>query len=280
MTQICSWPSYDFQQRYKNRWWFPKWLGNFTLFTLWHVDPCKRKGRSVRGDDSCGWFMRSGHGDPEVLAKIVSRFKFDWDRTFTSDDKRVYFCGLFCPNGDPHHSVQAIVLNLFFDAANVYFTVDGRSNWKKTRKWMQKNLFDILMFAENPTDSLFDGITRKFSDGAAESPRDREERIERMASCIYGWILREQRPWYRHPRWHINHWSIQIHPWQKIHRWLFARCAICKRGFKYGETPMGNWGGDKIWHQKCDAAQCPDPCSGSQLAQQAGVTPDKPWPRK
>jgi len=197
--------------------------------------------------------MRSGHGDQVKLEKIQKRFSEDWDRIFKSDSGNVYFCGLFCPNGDPHFSVQGIVLNLFFIASNVHFEVDGRSNWKKTRAWMQANLFDIMMFAENPTDSLFDGITRKFESGCGEphTPRAREERIERMASVIYGWILRQQRPWYKHPRWHIHHWKFQFHTWQYLKRGLFDRCSICGKGFKFGASVCGDWHGTRIWHDEC-----------------------------
>lgn len=206
----------------------------YDLATIWHVDPCKGPG----GDDSCGWFMRSHHGDAKVLEKIISRFEFDWDRIYQSkkesgDDEgfreHTYFCGLFKPDGDPHLSVHGIVLNLFFIAASVYFECDGRTNWRKSKRFMRQNLFDILMFAENPKDSLFDGITRKFQKGCGEEhdTEERKARIRNMASCIYGWILRQQRPWYRHPKWHFHHWKIQCLPIQRWMRWLKRRCKVC-----------------------------------------------------
>lgn len=237
-----------------------------SLITIWHRDPCRTKGRHVRSDDSCGWFMRAGHGDSKVLDKIVKRFEFDWDRTFKSDESHnIYFRGYFTPDGDPHLSVQGIVLNLFFIAAGVVFEIDGRSNWKKARRWMQRNLFDILLFAENPTDSLFDGITRTFEIGCGEkhTPKKREERIHSMAACIYGWILRETRPWYKHPRWHVWHWELQIHPLQTLKRWAFSRCCKCGRGFGWGYSPCSDgWGGGTgplwfrsergVYHANCD----------------------------
>lgn len=257
LTQICTFPSYEMRQRMECCRWIPNWLARLELFTLWHVDPA-RKGN----DDSCGWFMRAHHGNPEVLEKIIRRFDEDWDRTFTTkkedhdaDDghfvPKTYFCGYFFPEdagfGKPNMGVTAIVLNLFFLAAGVHFESDGRTNWRKARKFMQKNLFEIMLFAENPTDSLRDEIVRKWG-----TDSKRADRIESVATCIYGWILRNTRPWYRHPRWHVRHWRVQIHIWQQFHRWAFERCGKCGGRFHWGEVPCGDWNGTRIWHMRCD----------------------------
>lgn len=208
-----------------------------TLVTIWHVDP-EKDGT----DDSCGWFKRARHGDKSVVDKIVKAFEFDWDRTFTSDGTgKTYPCGFFLPSGKPFLSVQAIVLNLFYLAAGAYFSNDGHRNWKKSRKWMQKNLFEILMFAENPVDSLHDGITQKFGDDTigqteARVKHLRDERIRNMASCIYGWILRSEQKWWQHPRWHVQHWEVQIHFLRDLKRFLFSRCCKCGRGFSWGHS--------------------------------------------
>ena len=269
MTMICSFPTYPQQEWMRGKAWIPLFISNFELFTLWHVDP------NIRGnDDSCGWFKRARHGDKAVLEKIVKAFEYDWDRVFKPSrqdhdeedgplKERVYYCGYFYPigggNGAPHLSVHAIVLNLFLVAANEHFKVDGRTNWKKSRRWMQKNLFDILLFAENPFDSLHDSITRKFQIGCDEpyTKRERDERIRNIASTIYGWILRADQPWYRHPRWHINHWRFQFRWWQLIHRWLFVRCSKCGKRFKYQESVIGSWSGNQVWHGQCYDSKIP-----------------------
>lgn len=240
-----------------------------SLVTIWHVDP-EKDGT----DDSCGWFMRSRHGNKAVLERIIKRFEEDWDRVWKDDDKNdddasgnVYFRGLFCPNGDPHMSTQGIVLNLFFMAACEHFNQDGRHNWVKPRKWMQKNLFDILMFGENPTDSLFDSITRTFRDNTAQTKHQRDERIRNLAEIVYGWILRRERPWYRHPRWHIHHWEFQIHFTQTLKRWLFSRCCKCGKGFSWGYiTTTDSWHGKgprwfkgepNVYHSDCNRPASP-----------------------
>jgi len=47
------------------------------------------------------------------------------------------------------------------------------------------------------------------------------------------------RPWWkrpRYPRWHIWHWRLQVHPVQKLKRWMFSRCEQCGKRFKLGEA--------------------------------------------
>lgn len=238
-----------------------KWLKSkkkewqfYTLLTIWHVDPLKPGfGGS---DDTCGWFMRAHHGDKEVLEKIKNRIGENFDRVFEyrkddwNDDKKnagappdsVHFMGYFCPNGDPNFSVTGIVLNMFYDAASVYFQSDGRTMWKKARKFMRDNLFDIMMFAENPTDSLRDGIVGTFR--SSEKWR-RDEALEGYASTIYGWILRSERPWWRHPKWHVHHWEFNCPLLLNLKRWLFSRCCKCGKGFSFGYSPVSN-----NWHSK------------------------------
>jgi hypothetical protein len=223
-----------------------------TFITIWHVDP-----ETDRSDDSCGWFLRPRHLDKKVLDKIVKEFSFDWDGFFETEDKK-YNCGLFLENGQPHFSVIGITINLFYKAALEVFRSrqkgSGYKYQKKAMRYIQRNLAEILFFAENPVDSLFNSITRKFEEGCKEeyTPQAREDRIRSMAGVVYSYIERDLRPWYKHPRWHIHHWKIQIHPLPKISRFLFDRCCICGKRFGYRESPIGNWEGNKIWHSKCD----------------------------
>lgn len=224
------------------RYWKP-------FITVWHVDPCKGGGGS---DDSCGRFMRAWHCDQTKLEKIRKRFEEDWDRVFTSDSGNVYFCGYFCPNGDPHLSVHGIVINLFFMAAFEHFN----QNRDKAYKFLNKNMAQILMFAENPVDSLHDSITRKFEIGCSEqnTPDRRKQRIRSMAGTVYSWICRETRPWYKNPIWHVHHWDFQIHPLQTLKRMFIDRCALCGKGFSRKESVIGDWHGTRIWHERCSGS--------------------------
>jgi hypothetical protein len=109
----------------------------------------------------------------------------------------------------------------------------------------------------------------------------RERSAEGFFGAIMGIILREQRHWWEHPRWHVMHWKkvrdynrvvdgwessmdwhdkhpfkywglpvpvvgwkIQIHPLQSFKRWAFSRCCKCGKGFSWGYAPVsGNWNG-------------------------------------
>jgi len=228
-----------------------------SFITIWHVDP-ERDGT----DDSCGWFIRKRHLDQKMLEKITKDFEMEWDRTFCSStcddgyepepdekpDHTVYSCGWFHPNGDPHLSVIGITINMFWRAA---YNCLG---YKKANKYMSNNLWNIVHFAENNVDSLHDSITRKFEKGNNEEQTKykRDERISSMASIIYAYIMRDVLPWYKHPRWHIHHWNIQIHPLQRVLRYLFKRCDKCGKRFGYKESPMSSWDGDSLWHSSCD----------------------------
>ena len=214
------------------------------LVTIWHVDP-EKDGT----DDSCGWFMRSRHGSPEMIKKIRSAIDFDFDRTFKSDSGSTYYVGYFTPDsGMPVMSVQGIVLNMFSVASWEFFN----HNRKKQKKWMQNNLFDILHFAENPIDSLNNDILGTFRIANGEK-WNRDDALNGYVSAIYGWLLRSNRKWYHHPKWHIWHWKLQIHPIQQIKRRYWDKCSVCgKRGFK--GSAIGDWGGKKIWHQECDTS--------------------------
>lgn len=213
-----------------------------TVFTIWHNDP-EKDGT----DDSCGWFMRARHGNKKTLEKIASSFSFDWDRTWKSDGPQgqVYLCGYFTPEGKNVLSPMAITLGLFRLAAFEHF----KHNHKRVQRFMNKNLYDILHFAENQTDSLYDLIIRKFGIDERET---REDRIMNFASIIYGYILRHDRPWWKHPKFHVWHWEIKVPFFQAIYRWLFQRCSKCRKGFRWREQVCGNWDGNAIWHFSCD----------------------------
>ncbi len=191
------------------------------MINIWHIDP-----ETDGSDDSCGWFKRARHGDKAVLERIRAEFEFNWDAEFGS---------WFFPDGRPRLSVSAITLNMFHRAAYEFY---GKS-WNKAAAFMRRHLSELLLFAENPIDSLDGSITMKYG------PQRRDEKIADFASTVYGWILRAEQPWWRHPRWHFWHWQIQIPALQAFKRWAFSRCAGCGRGFPWGYAPISDgWGGN------------------------------------
>jgi hypothetical protein len=187
-----------------------------TFITVWHKDP-----ECGGSDDSCGWFT------PRLTAKeledIKREVKFEIKYWFNET-----------PFGlAPKVSAEAIVYQAFQMIA-----------WRLWRKEVKPQwLPHIHSLTYNHIDNFADGFRR---------PKLDVDDVTRSCFFIARSLKRLMRPWYRHPRWHIWHWRIQIHPWQKFRRWAFDRCHFCKGRFAWGECPTGNWSGTAIWHNRCD----------------------------
>jgi hypothetical protein len=72
--------------------------------------------------------------------------------------------------------------------------------------------------------------------------------------------------WYytRTWRWHVHHWSLQIHPWQHFRRWALTRCEWCgdrsvKRdpvniSHQWHRDPGPWWRGERgLFHHDCSS---------------------------
>lgn len=197
-----------------------------SFITIWHKDP-----ETDGTDDSCGWFMRARHCSEKNLERVIKDYEFEWDADYG---------GWFNKNGTPRLSVIAITLAMFSRAAYAELR-----NWNKVNRFMNKNLYEFIQFAENNVDTAHCSITSRY--GFSE----REARIRSMAVMFHTYVCRKLRPWYKHPRWHIHHWRIQVHPWQKLRRYLFVRCSRCGKRFGWNACPTGNWSGTELWHSDC-----------------------------
>lgn len=64
--------------------------------------------------------------------------------------------------------------------------------------------------------------------------------------------IRPRHRW-QHPRWHVWHWRLQVHPWQRLYRRLFERCATCGKSFAWNESPVAvAWEGKgPLYHMQC-----------------------------
>lgn len=201
------------------------------LITIWHCDP-----ETDGSDDSCGWFMRSRHIDKAVIEKVRKEFEFNFKHNYWFDE-----------TGKPKMSVMGTVLEMYTKAAWIIFIHQNndRPNRKRHRKFMQKHLYEILNFAENPFDSIGDSVTMRFGF------EEQDYRIGHFVSVIVADILRKEQKWWQHPRWHIHHWQIKFHPFQNLKRRYWDKCCICqKRGFT--GSAFSDWSGTKIWHSECN----------------------------
>lgn len=76
------------------------------------------------------------------------------------------------------------------------------------------------------------------------------------------WALNRRRGFRIHPRWHVWHWEIRVHPYRQLKRWLFTRCAHCQKRFTWNYSPVTyQWcGTGPLWfmsekglyHEECE----------------------------
>lgn len=198
------------------RYW-PSWA------TIWHVDP-----ESDGSDDSCGWsFPKAAPEDRAWPARHAEHY---WSQRFGNS------------TGGFHHASSLEILT------SVWCEV--RTQYTKKREgyiWLplpRRDRDEILQLCISSVDNLHDAIQH-----ARTGPAGMEELLRlviRLQRRLY-------RSWWRHPRWHIWHWRIQVQPLQSLKRFLFARCLVCGGRFGWNESACSSWdGGERIWHCSCD----------------------------
>ena len=206
------------------------------VLTIWHVDP-EKDGT----DDSCGWFIRQRHISKDLVEKVKKEFEFEFKNNYWFNEA-----------GYPKFSTMGVALCMYSKAAwNVFMWKAGNNPTNKAnrryKRFMRKYMFDILHFAENPVDSLHSSINMTFG------VENKEERVKHFASIVLADIMRKLLPWYKHPRWHINHWRFQFPLWQRFKRKYFERCDNCHKRFK-GASVYSDWDGTRKWCEQCETA--------------------------
>lgn len=208
----------------------PHWKEGYkdSFASLWHEDP-----ETDGSDDSCGWFSpKLGKDKCEEIKKIVRQdIEFLYKRIEDSD--------LFTPMYDPISSIYTV------------YSVMARSVFKTEIK--PRHLPSILLLSTN----TFDGFRSYFVKGEKYRLGD----VERLFICVSRSFARLERPWYKHPRYHFWHYRLTIHPLQKLKRFLFTKCTVCNKGFKYGDSNVctDQWDSEgprwfkseNVYHGKC-----------------------------
>jgi len=220
-----------------------------SFITIWHVDP-----ELDGSDDSCGWFR------PRLSKDQASRIK-----SIAGDEARepwyLQYRGkrIESPTEAQTLLTQAFILvGKVFSKEHLCKPPIERVTHEEAERWACEML-------ANPVDNLRTALCFLpgwHSNNENDRPRDREYTAERLFWCVGGYILRERRPWYRAPRWHVWHWKLQIHPFQTFKRWAFSRCCKCGKGFAWGASPCtGLWNSEgprwfsserDIYHASCD----------------------------
>ena len=204
--------------------------------TIFHRDP-ERDG----SDGSCGWAYPKL--TKPILAEIDRIVDFETqDRTYPT-----MFDGRARPLMGP---VETII------------TVFSQVAWQVFR-WTLKprELREALELASVPVD----GLRSLWEHPPEEKECHQRERVQGLYRAAAQVLLRSRRPWWRHPRWHLHHWRIQVHVIQDLKRWLFSRCAGCGKRFPYGATVLSTGQSDgPRWFRSEPGIYCSVACLDAQ----------------
>jgi len=272
----------------------PRWKAGPTIWVIWHEDPQKGPG----GDDSCGWsFVRPSEEEYSEVEKIaefawnevwdeytgVMRFppesvalqlmtRMAWQIGFNEGigkkeltPKDLLWIMHFASNpidscknsfdggAEDRYLHRAYGGNEFGDGSNpAIFPADGTPPLGDINKARKR--FETIVAEESvvPTPKQVLELKKKFVSGA---------------KCLW-WVYRtEHRPWYKHPRWHLRHWKIQIPMLQLLRRWMFDKCEGCGKRLSGSVSAIGGWNAPYkgkhwwnskkgLWHSSCHSAKC------------------------
>lgn len=228
------------------RYWVP-------LITIWHHDP-EKDGT----DDSCGWFAPKA---TEEVRSIVKSLAGD-------EGRHPWFMALCAKSNEDPITCECLLRGAFLLMSRCLV------NRGVLRKRQAVTVDEATKWASELTHNSIDNFRSSLcflagyhSNFEEDREADRERQAEGFFYAIARYIRRERRPWYRHPKWHIHHWHLQIHPLQHFKRWAFSRCCKCGGRFAWGASVGTNswnskgpsWFGEKdVYHMDCDRPQFPD----------------------
>lgn len=221
-----------------------------SFITIWHVDP-ERCG----SDDSCGWFRPPF---TEVQREIV--------KTLASDEARdPWFMSLSAKQNSNPVECESYVRGAFLLVSSCLenrcgwrpwrqrkrsVTLDEATRWAALMTHQSDNFRSSLAFLSGYHSNWYrDGEPNTIG----EDKYFREQQASGFFGAIMGYILRERRPWYRKPRWHLIHWKMRVIGLGSYK--LVRKCLSCEwcngTGWK-GETPRG----DKLYCELCGGPNC------------------------
>lgn len=223
------------------------WIG----FDVWHIDP-EKHGTGNRTDDSCGWFDRT----PGVYADAVKYVTTD--QTFMHDVDLVlkrrtetlapFYEGisertLSYPRLSAADSLAVVLMIAHELELRRWWNGQGgktgahASWWRKTFTGRRNVTDEAIGLALHPLDNL-----------------SSVEGGESMVRLIAAALNRKQRPWWRHPRWHVHHWRINFDLARNLKR-MFQPCGTCRKPLGFGYCPTDPGDGSHH-HSKCLGIGC------------------------
>lgn len=183
----------------------------FEIPGLWKVRGYRPTLFSVWHDGDCGWAY------PEIT-------KQEWEKI-----SQVMECAtdFFQKRGNYYVSIMAQLETTYGMAETIAWRL-----WHKQLK--PKHLMRLMSLVSDPVDNI-----RHYF----ENPLEYSD-LERLYWIITRVLKRIDRPWYKHPRWHLHHWCVHCDWLVRFKRWVFSRCCVCGKRFRYGEAPISKGNGD------------------------------------
>lgn len=208
-----------------------------TFISIWHKDPEKDGS-----DDSCGW----------SYPKLTNRQKDALWNAAWGEGQNPHF---LCVEGKEWEGTYTEAVSLY---SGLVLLVARVLRIEITSDKVHNSAIATIHHVDCvPATGLFCFLPGYHTNSQKDSPEDRQEHFYGILCGVARELLRSNRPWWKHPRWHFWHWRFQIHPWQSFKRAFIDRCYKCGRGFKWGESCISDWHGTKIWHNHCDDSAKP-----------------------
>jgi hypothetical protein len=217
-----------------------------SFITIWHVDPEKDGS-----DDSCGYSYPKITKKQREILRNAARWE-GRDHHFLNCPEK-HFTGTV-------EQAECLYRGLVLLVVRV---LRLKLSWDEICRYSAEAI-------HIRTGEKFGGVFCFLPGYHTNCKEDKEsERVDHFHGILCNvarGLLDLKRPWYRHPRWHIWHWKLQIHPLQTFKRWAFSRCCKCGKGFKWGASVTSNqwdsdgpsWFGEKhVMHDSCSGIHGP-----------------------
>lgn len=221
---------------------FGRWLYGLSPWIgvdVWHIDP-ERASKGQRTDDSCGWFDRRPGPYADAVAYLLKdkETMHEVSRAVRTRDPVTGPYGHTYPRM-PLGETLAIV-TLVADELELRRWWNGQSGnrgahaswWLRTFTRKRDVALEARGLALHPLDNL----------SACDEP-------EELVRLIAGALHRRFRPWWKHPRWHVHHWQVNLTLARNLKR-MFQRCATCGKPLGFGVSPH-DLGDGRLHHGAC-----------------------------
>jgi len=242
-TLVFSFPPYPRRKGGIGQWLYSlePWIG----FDVWHIDP-ERPGTGNRTDDSCGWFDRTPGEYAWAVAELTDDTAFMHDvrlilarqepmpYPFYEGISDRHMTGMRLPAGEAVALVAMVASEL--ERLRWWRGPDGQAGAHQSvfrRTFTRKRDVLALAFdlALNPTDNL-----------------SRPHKPDGVVRTVAAALNRRFRPWWKHPRWHVHHWQINVSLFRNLRR-MVQPCATCGKPLGFGYCPHSS--GGKHHHSEC-----------------------------